>query len=207
MSRRSSASVLGGRGAPSGVRSAAQALRRRAQRRLEAADAEARQGALHPVHDAGALADQALALAVRPLGILLLEGRDRGHAAVVRFATQPAEEGALEQLGVEPVGLRPPMLARDGDARRVDDVGLDAVRPQPAGQPEAVAPGLEGDGDARRSARPALAASSRQRCSSRSSAASSGSSFFSGWRSTPGTMPATSQLDWLISMTAMSVLS
>ena len=31
------------------------------------------------------------------------------------------------------------------------------------------------------------------------------SSFFSGWRSIPGTIAATSQLDWLISMTAMSI--
>jgi hypothetical protein len=59
----------------------------------------------------------------------------------------------------------------------------------------------------RATVRPVLAASSRQRCSSRSSASSSGSSFFSGCRSIPGTIPATSQLDWLISMTAMTVLS
>jgi hypothetical protein len=32
-------------------------------------------------------------------------------------------------------------------------------------------------------------------------------SFFNGWRSTPGTIPATSQHDWLISMTAMRVPS
>ncbi len=43
--------------------------------------------------------------------------------------------------------------------------------------------------------------------SSRSSASWSGSSFFNGWRARPGTIPATSQLDWLISMTAISVLS
>jgi hypothetical protein len=54
---------------------------------------------------------------------------------------------------------------------------------------------------------PALVASSRQRRSSRSSASGSGSSFFSGCRARPGTIPATSQLDWLSSMTAMSVLS
>ena len=125
-----------------------QALRGLAQGRLEAADAQAGQGALHPVHDPGALADEPLPLAARALGVLLLEGRDRGHAAVVRLAAQPAQEGALEQLGVEPVGLGPPVLARDGDARRVDDVGLDAARPQPAGEPEAVAPGLEGDREA-----------------------------------------------------------
>jgi hypothetical protein len=31
--------------------------------------------------------------------------------------------------------------------------------------------------------------------------------FFNGWRSTPSAIPATSQLDWLISMTAISVAS
>jgi len=54
--------------------------------------------------------------------------------------------------------------------------------------------------------RPAFSASARQRCSSRNSPASSGSSFFVGCRSTPGITPATSQLDWLISITAISVL-
>src|SRR5438128_604152 len=72
-----------------------QALRRAAQARLEAADAEAGQGALHPVHDPGALAHEALALAARALGVLLLQRRRRGHAAVVRLAAQPAQEGAL----------------------------------------------------------------------------------------------------------------
>jgi hypothetical protein len=31
----------------------------------------------------------------------------------------------------------------------MNDVGLDAARPQPAGEPEAVTAGLEGDGNAR----------------------------------------------------------
>ena len=97
MSRRSSASVLGGKGPPSGVRSAIETLGGLAQRRLEAPDAEAGQAALHSVHDPRALADQALALAVRPLGILILERRNRRHAAMVRFAAQPAEKRALEQ--------------------------------------------------------------------------------------------------------------
>src|SRR5215207_2797655 len=55
--------------------------------------------------------------------------------------------------------------------------------------------------------RPACAASLRQRCTSFSNSSSSGESFFSGWRSMPGTSPATSQFDWLVSMTAISVLS
>src|SRR3954447_20188625 len=55
--------------------------------------------------------------------------------------------------------------------------------------------------------RPAWAASLRQRCTSFSNSSSSAESFFNGWRSMPGTSPATSQFDWLISMTAISVLS
>ena len=35
----------------------------------------------------------------------------------------------------------------------------------------------------------------------------SGASFFRGWRSIPGTMPATSQLDWPIPITAINVAS
>src|SRR5215210_6341903 len=54
---------------------------------------------------------------------------------------------------------------------------------------------------------PFWVASARQRINNRSKSTSLGSSFFSGWRSIPGTMPATSQLAWLISMTAMIVLS
>ena len=54
---------------------------------------------------------------------------------------------------------------------------------------------------------PAFSASTRHRSSSFSNSFSSVSSFFKGWRSTPGTMPATSQLFWLISMTAINVSS
>jgi hypothetical protein len=68
---------------------------------------------------------------------------------VAALAAEPAEEGALEQLGVEAVGLGPAVLAGDGDAGGVDHVRLDAARPQPAGQPEAVAAGLEGHGHSR----------------------------------------------------------
>src|SRR3954449_5160910 len=108
MSRRSSACVFGGKAAPSGVRKVSEALRGVAQSRLEAADAQASQVGFDPVHDAGALADQALPLAVRPPRIFLLKGRDRRHGAVVRLPAQPAEEDALEQRGVKPIRLRPP---------------------------------------------------------------------------------------------------
>src|SRR5258706_4362172 len=45
----------------------------------------------------------------------------------------------------------------------------------------------------------------RQRSINRNSAVASGSSFFNGWRSTPGTAPLTSQLALLISTTTTKV--
>jgi hypothetical protein len=42
----------------------------------------------------------------------------------------------------------PPVLARHGYARCVDNVGLDAACPQSARQPETVPAGLKGDGNA-----------------------------------------------------------
>src|SRR5271169_1827445 len=64
---------------------------------------------------------------------------------MITLAAQPAEKGAFEQLGVETVGLRSPMLARHRNTRGVNDVGLDAARLEPACQPEAVTASLEGD--------------------------------------------------------------
>ena len=118
-----------------------------AQGRLEAADAETCQCALDPVANPRAFADQGLALAARPLSVLLFQARDRRHAAVVALTAPPAEKGPFERRRVEPIGLRPAMFARDGDAVGMDHMGFDAVRPQPPGQPEAVAPGLKGDRD------------------------------------------------------------
>src|SRR5437899_5255024 len=120
---------------------------RATQRRIECSHAQTRQTPLHLVHDARPLANQALPLPVRSLGILLLNRWDRYHAAVIGLATQPANESTLEQLSVETVGLRPPMLARHRDASRVHDVDLNVMGPQPPRQPEAVPPSLEGNGD------------------------------------------------------------
>ena len=51
-------------------------------------------------------------------------------------------------MSVEPVGFGAPVLARHGNARGMNDMGLDTACPQPAGEPEAVPTGLEGDGNA-----------------------------------------------------------
>ena len=91
------------------------------------------------------LSDEAFALAVGPLGIFVLGCRDRHHFAVITLAPQPAEKSAFEQLGVETVGFRSSMFARHRHTRGMNDVGVDAVRPEPTCQPEAVTAGLEGD--------------------------------------------------------------
>ena len=52
---------------------------------------------------------------------------------------------------------------------------------------------------------PAFSASPRQRSRSFNRSFSSGSSFFNGWRSTPGMIPATNQLSLLSSITAINV--
>ena len=103
------------------------ALRRLAQGGLEAPNAEPSQGALDPIDEAGALTNQTLALTGWTLGILLFERRDLGHAAVAPLAAEPAQEGPLQQRGIQPICFSPPVLARDSDAGRVDDMGFDAV--------------------------------------------------------------------------------
>jgi hypothetical protein len=92
--------------------------------------------------------------------------------AMVWLAAQPADEGALQVIGIKPVCLRPSMLARDSDARRMDDIGFDVARSQPARQPEASRPVSKATA-MRVIVRPAFVASSRQRCNSRSSASAS----------------------------------
>src|SRR5216110_1367250 len=60
------------------------------------------------------------------------------------FSTQPPQEPALQQLGVEPVGFRSAMLPRYRDTRGMDHVRFHPTCLEPARQPEAVAAGFEG---------------------------------------------------------------
>src|SRR5256885_271166 len=130
------------------------ALARPCSRRLargwfEVANAEPGEGGLYPVHNPRAFPDQALALPVRPLGVLFGNRWDARHGAMAPFPAQPPQEPALQHLGVEPVGLGPAMLPRHGDTRGVDHVRFDPARIQPTRQPEAVAAGFEGQGNPR----------------------------------------------------------
>jgi hypothetical protein len=61
------------------------------------------------------------------------------------FSTQPTQEPALQQLGVEPVGFRPAMPPQYLDTRGMDHVRLKATRLKPARQPQGVAAGFEGN--------------------------------------------------------------
>jgi hypothetical protein len=63
---------------------------------------------------------------------------------VTRLAAQPAEKGTFQQLGIEPVCLRPAMLARYGDARWMDHVSFDTLPLQPPRQPETIAASFVG---------------------------------------------------------------
>src|SRR5712672_279456 len=122
ISRCNSAETFGGGGMPSGVctvarRSAAPRLRggRPAQGWFEVADAQPGEGGLYPVHNPRAFPHQAVALAVRPLGVLFGNRGHARHAAMAPFSTQPPQEPAPQQLGVELVGFRSPMLPRYRD--------------------------------------------------------------------------------------------
>src|SRR6201998_4163228 len=121
-----------------------QTFGRLAQGWFEVANAQPGQGGLYPVHNPRAFAHQAVGLAVRPLGVLFGNCWHACHAAVAPFATQPPQEPALQQLGVEPVGFRPAMLPRYRDTRGMDHVRLYPTHIEPARQPEAVAAGFEG---------------------------------------------------------------
>src|SRR6516162_2523227 len=103
-------------------------LRRVAQGWSEVTNAEPRQGGLHGVHKPRAFLDQALALPIGPLGVLFGNRRYAHHAAMAPFAPQPSQEPALQQLGVEPIGLCPPMFPRHGHTRGMDHVRLDPTR-------------------------------------------------------------------------------
>src|SRR6266478_6023806 len=121
-----------------------QTFGRLAQGWFEVANAQPSQGGLYPVYNARAFPHQGFALPVRPLGVLFGNRWHARHGAMAPFSTQPPQEPALQQLGVEPVGFRPAMLPRYRDTRGMDHVRLYPTRLKPARQPKAVAAGFEG---------------------------------------------------------------
>src|SRR5690349_22855834 len=63
-----------------------------AQGWFEVANAQPGQGGLYPVHNPRAFPHQAIALAVRPLGVLFGNCRHARHAAMAPFSTQPPKK-------------------------------------------------------------------------------------------------------------------
>src|SRR2546423_14908256 len=114
-----------------------------AQGWFEVANAQPDQGGLYPVHNPRAFPHQAVALAVRPLEVLFSNRGHARHAAMAPFSTQPPQEPALQQLGVEPVGFRSAMLPRNSHARGMDHVRFYSTCLEPACQPNAIAAGFE----------------------------------------------------------------
>jgi hypothetical protein len=64
------------------------------------------------------------------------------HVHAVALAAQPRAQVDDQLDHVEPVGLRAPLVAFDRNARRIDDVALDAARLQRATDPERVLAGF-----------------------------------------------------------------
>jgi hypothetical protein len=116
--------------------------------RLETADAEPRHVGLHPVDDARALRHQRLAFTSWSPVVFGFDGRNSDHGAVAALAAQPAQEDTQKHFSVDAVGLGPPLFPGDRDRGRMDHVRLDAAALKPAREPEAVAAGFVGDGDA-----------------------------------------------------------
>ena len=180
MSRCSSANTFGGRGMPSGVRTVARrsaALRRvglklrTPSRACSVAFIRLTMRVRSPTRHSRP---------VRPLGVLFGNRRDARHATMAPFPAQPPQEPALQQLGVEPVGLGPAMLPRDppyfegwitcASTPRAFSQRANQEPSRPASKASAI----------RVIFLPALTASSRQRCSRPRSLSALGSSFFCG---------------------------
>src|SRR5246500_4990867 len=99
-------------------------LRKLALGRAQSAKAEAGKYRLDLVDNPRLLSDQILALAVRSPRVLLLDRRDRHHAAMALLSAQPTEKHPHQKFRIETISLRAPVFARHRDAGGMDDVGL-----------------------------------------------------------------------------------
>ena len=170
------------------VLNASELLRGLAQGRSEIADAEADQTAFirlmmrvrSPTRFSrsrfGRWASSSASVGIAAM--LQWSGSPRSHPRKARFSSSVSSRSVLAR-GVRAKPLR----------CRVDDIGLYALRSQPAREPEAIAAGLEGDRDACDLA-PGLDRVIAPTMKQFEQGFFSVSSFFNGWRSIPGTIPA-----------------
>src|SRR3984893_19240538 len=78
-----------------------------------------------------ALCHQGLAFAPWSARVFHFDGRNGDHGAMAALAAQPAQEDAQEHLGVDAVGLGPPLFPGDRDRGRMDHPRLYAERSSP----------------------------------------------------------------------------
>ena len=121
------------------------------------------------------------------------------------FAAQPAEKSPASATRCQP-SVFAPMLTRHGDTCCVDHLGFDTARPQPPRQPEAISASLEGHDDPAdratglgRLVAPAMQQPKQRRLRHRQ--------LFQRLAVDAGNDPGDQPLDWLISITAINVLS
>jgi hypothetical protein len=74
------------------------------------------------------VSDEALALAIGPLGIFVLGCRDRHHLAVITLTAQPADKGTFEQLGVEMAEDAAKLESRPPESKRKEGTDLAPTR-------------------------------------------------------------------------------
>src|SRR6516164_227455 len=138
ISRVSSASVLGGMGHPSGVRSVASrsgalrnfGLKPRMPRRTKAAFIRLTMPVRLPTSCSRSRVGR-FASSSSSVG-------DSGHAAVFLLAAQPTEQRPFEQPNIQPIGLRASPLPGDRNAGRMNDIRFDPSTAQPTRQPEPI---------------------------------------------------------------------
>jgi hypothetical protein len=140
-------------------------------------------------------------LAIWPFCVFLFDRWNRRHAAVAPFTPQPAQKCAHHSSASRRSVLAR-RCSRDTAMRCVHDIGLNAPLSKPARQPKSVMPRFIGDHHAF-DRMPGL----------KSLVTPSGSLVLVGFQLLQRlaldarTIPATSQLDWLISITTISVLA
>jgi hypothetical protein len=179
MSRSSSAETFGGSGEPSGVYRAARCSAALPRVGLKWRMPNRARAPLDAVHKPRAFPDQALALPIGPLGILFGNRRYADHAAMAPFPTQPPQEPRLSNS----VSSRSVFARRcSRDTATLEGWITCASTPRASSQRASQKPSRPASKASaiRVIVRPALTASSRQRCSSPSSRSGLGSSFLRG---------------------------
>jgi hypothetical protein len=106
------------------------------EKRIVVACAQRRQHSTDAVDQTDPLGNQFATFPHSPPRIFIGLVRDRHHRTDAGLATKPSQQGAQEQLGVNAVRLRPTHPPIGQYTGGLHDVNLNALRDEPASQPE-----------------------------------------------------------------------